>query len=99
MLQEILCFVPGACGRCRGGRAPSIVGIQCCHRMQRIALRDQIAGTALASAALGGHAEFHLDFVKAHSGARITSDFAVRDPATYTNNHGRGGEQLKIDGV
>ena len=90
MLQEILCLVSEACEGRRDRRDLAVAGVQCRHRMQGIALRDQIAGTALASAALGGHAEFHLDFVKAHSGARITSDFAVRDPATYTNNHGRG---------
>jgi hypothetical protein len=90
MLQEILCSGTDTCESWRDRRNPAIAGAQGCDRMRGIALRDQIAGTALASAALCGYAEFKLNFVKSHPGVRATGDFAVGDPVADANNHGSG---------
>ena len=57
-------------------------------RVRSIALGNDIPRTSFALAALGGHAKFELDFVKAHSGARMASDFAVRNSTAHTDDHG-----------
>jgi hypothetical protein len=57
-------------------------------RVRGAALGNDIARTSFALAALGGHAEFELDFVKAHPGTRVARDFSVRDPTAYTDDHG-----------
>jgi hypothetical protein len=54
------------------------------------ALRHHITGAAFTLAALGGHAEFELDLVKAQARAGMTGDFAVGDSAADANNHGMG---------
>ena len=54
------------------------------------ALRHHVTGAAFALAALGGHAEFELDLVKAQARAGMTGDFAVGDSAADANNHGMG---------
>ena len=55
-----------------------------------MALGHHIACAAFALAALGGHAQFKLDFVKAHARTGVAGDFAVRDPAADTDDHGSG---------
>jgi len=57
--------------------------------MRHAALRDDIPRAALALTALGGHAEFELNFVESHAGADVACDFSVGDPATDANDHGR----------
>jgi hypothetical protein len=52
------------------------------------ALRHHVTGAAFALAALGGHAEFELDLVKAQARTGMTGDFAVGDSAADANNHG-----------
>ena len=64
--------------------------MECGNRVRRVALGNDIPRASFALAALGGHAEFELDFVKAHAGARMASDFAVRDSTAYTDDHGEG---------
>ena len=69
-------------------------------RVRSVALGNDIPRASFALAALGGHAEFELDFVEAHSGARMASDFTVRDSAAHTDDHGKGSEDwLAVDGV
>lgn len=59
-------------------------------RVRSVALGNDIPRASFALAALGGHAEFELDFVEAHSGARMASDFTVRDSTAHTDDHGKG---------
>jgi hypothetical protein len=56
--------------------------------MAALALGHHITRTALTPAALGGHAQFELDFVKAHARTGVAGDFAVRDPAADADDHG-----------
>lgn len=59
-----------------------------------MALGDDVARTAFAAAALRGHAQFKLDFIKTHASAGMAGDVSVGDTAADTNNHGsqaRGG--------
>lgn len=58
------------------------------NRMRRTALRHDIAGAALAAAALGGNAQFELDFVKAQTRPGVAGNFSVRNSAAYTDDHG-----------
>jgi hypothetical protein len=51
-------------------------------------LRHHIPGAAFATAALGGYAQFELDFVKAHAGTRVAGNFTVGNPAADTDDHG-----------
>lgn len=51
------------------------------------ALGNDVTRIALAAAALGGNAQFKLNFVKAHTRVGVASDFTIRDAVTYTNNH------------
>jgi hypothetical protein len=62
--------------------------VQCSNRVAALALGHHIACAAFALAALGGHAQFKLDFVKAHARTNVASDFTVRDPAADTDDHG-----------
>ena len=55
--------------------------VQRSNRMTALALGHHITRTALTPAALGGHAQFELDFVKAHVRTGVVGNFAVRDPA------------------
>jgi len=59
------------------------------RRATGAALRDHVTGAAFALAALGGHAEFELDFIKAQTRTGMAGDFAVGDTAADANNHGR----------
>jgi hypothetical protein len=54
------------------------------------ALRNHIAGTPFALAALGGNSKFELDFVKAQAGPCMTGNFTVGDSAADTDDHGIG---------
>lgn len=58
------------------------------NRMRRTALRHHIAGAAFAAAALGGNAQFELDFVKAQTRPGVAGNFSVRNSAAYTDDHG-----------
>ena len=59
-------------------------------RVRSVALGNDIPRASFALAALGGHAKFELNFVKAHSGTRVARDFAVRNSTAYTDDHGEG---------
>jgi hypothetical protein len=52
-------------------------------------LRVALARVTLAAAALCGHAELHLDVVKAHAVVRSARDVTVTDAAADTNDHSR----------
>ena len=58
------------------------------HGVADAALFDQLARTAFAAAATGGHAQLQLDVVEAHPSARLAADFAVGHSVADTNNHG-----------
>ena len=51
-------------------------------------LGDHVAGTALAAAALSGYTQLELNFVKAHTGTRMSRNVTVRDPVANTDDHG-----------
>ena len=53
-----------------------------------VALGHDISSAAFALAALSGHAEFELNFVEAPAGAGMAGNFAVRDAAADTDDHG-----------
>ena len=75
----------------RGGRRlRSGAGLlQPSNRMAGIALGDDVARTTLATAALGGNTQLHLNVVKAQAGTRVTGNLLVGDSAADTNNHGK----------
>ena len=52
------------------------------------ALRHHVSGAAFALATLGRNAQFKLDLVKAHAGASVAGNFAVRDTVTNADDHG-----------
>jgi hypothetical protein len=87
----VLQDVPWAAFLCMGGKLD--VG----GRAAGAALRHYVTGAAFALAALGRHAEFELDLVKAQARAGMTGDFAVGDSAADANNHGWA--WLEIDSI
>ena len=62
--------------------------MECRDRMRGTALSDYFACATLTLAALGGNAEFKLDFVERHAGSHVACDFTVGDSAAYANDHG-----------
>lgn len=58
------------------------------NRTRGGALGNDLARASFALTTLSGHAKFELHFVKAHAGTRVTRDFAIRDSAAHTNDHG-----------
>ncbi|BEU97127.1 hypothetical protein ACDW_28320 [Acidovorax sp. DW039] len=56
--------------------------------MGAAALRHDIAGAAFAAAALGGDAQFELDFVKAQTRPGVAGNLSVRNSAAYADDHG-----------
>ena len=59
------------------------------------ALCHHITGASFALTALRRHTQLELNIVKTHTGAGMAGDFAVRDPAADTDDHG---EPLKVGG-
>ena len=57
------------------------------HRVTGTALRHDVARTAFAAAAAGGHAQLQLDVVEAHASAGVPGDFAVRDAIADADDH------------
>jgi hypothetical protein len=62
--------------------------MKCGDRVRGVALGNDIARASFALTTLGRNAQFELDFVKAHPGARMASDFTVRDATADTDDHG-----------
>ena len=61
---------------------------QSSNRLRCTVLGDHVAGTALAAAALSGYTQLELNFVKAHTGTRMSRNVTVRDPVANTDDHG-----------
>lgn len=51
-------------------------------------MRHDIACAAFAAAALGGYAQFELDFVKAQTRPCMAGNLSVRNSAAYADDHG-----------
>lgn len=87
MLRAVPCFAfqDGGGKLDRLGRGFIVQG---CNRTGRTALRHNVPGTAFAASALGGDTQLELYFVKAHARMRMACDFAVRNPAANTDDHG-----------
>ena len=58
------------------------------YRAGAAALINYVPGTAFALSALRRHAQFKLDFVKAHASTGVAGNVAVRDAAADADNHG-----------
>lgn len=69
------------------------------NRSRSTALRNHVAGAVLTASALGGYTKFKLDFVKTHTRMRVACDFAVRNPAANTDDHGSRQLWLAIEGM
>lgn len=61
-------------------------------RTRGVALGNDLTRASFAPATLGGDAEFELNFVKAHAGARMACNFPVGDSAADADDHGGGSE-------
>jgi hypothetical protein len=72
------------CAAFQGG----IGELDVCCGAGAVALRDDVARAAFALTALGGNTQFELDLVKAQPGTGVTGNFAVRDSAADTDDHG-----------
>lgn len=59
-----------------------------CRGVAGAALGYDIACAAFAAPALGGDTQLKLDFVEAHACVCMACDFAIRDSAAYTDDHG-----------
>ena len=77
--------------RARTGRRKHSFVIQRGDWVRGVALGYHVAGAIFTAAALRGHTELELDFVKPQSGARVACNLTVRDTSTNTNNHGEPG--------
>jgi hypothetical protein len=56
--------------------------------MRRVALRNNVASTSLASTALCRNAQFKLDVVKTHPGPDMARNVTVRDSMANADDHG-----------
>jgi hypothetical protein len=62
--------------------------VQGSHWTGCAALHHQVAGAALAASALGGHAQFELDFSEAHASVCMAGNLTAGNPAANTDDHG-----------
>lgn len=53
-----------------------------------VALRDDVTRATFALAALGGDTQLKLNLFKTQSGTCVSGNFAVRDSAADTDDHG-----------
>ena len=58
------------------------------RRAGSAALRDDVAGAAFALPALRANAELELDLVETEASAGMAGNFAIRDTAADTDDHG-----------
>jgi hypothetical protein len=65
--------------------------------MRRIALRHDVARTALASSALRGNTQLKLDVVETHASTRVTSYLTVGNAVTNADDHDGSGFWLAVD--
>lgn len=70
---------------------PRIGGeLDVCGRAGAVALRNNVTRAAFTLAALGGNTQFELNLVKTQTGTGVAGNFAVRDSAADTDDHGIG---------
>ena len=62
------------------------------------ALVDHVPSAPFALPALRRHAQFKLDFIKAHASTGVAGNVAVRDAAADADNHGGHNHEQKISG-
>ena len=67
-----------------------------CCRAGAAALRNNIARTAFALAALGGHAQLELNVVECHARPRTTCDGLVTDSVANANDHEAGWDGKRV---
>ena len=69
------------------------------HRIRNTALRHHVTGAAFAATALGGYAQFELDFIEAHASTRMAGNLSVGNPAANTDDHGEQAVWLAVEGM